>query len=262
MAKTERKNPSHLGRLPEGEMKKSLTEFLSHHKNAIEKFIEAIVIGLMGLDKNWRDRPALEQQRRFNKVFDFAKEQVVKKDEGGKNDTDQAIALTTFRSYKTMAKKSLVYRVNWQIAKSTNTNALKIARNMVNGDDANFNRTQNQAMTKYTQLIEKAGETDLTREDKMEYAVNALKEASPGSGKDEEKKRPRGRGLETPWTLPDPDTYDNGGVLTESAKIVVDYWQQDDLKGHVEADSRLSRAIRHALTELKAALAKPSEEAA
>jgi len=247
----------HLGRIS-AKAKKFFADSRDQTKGAIVMFINGVAQGLKDVDKNWINRTSLEQQKRFDKVFDVAKEEMVCKSDGGKCE-DDGLSVSTFNSYKSLAKKVHIYRTRWQTAKNCSMKTLQIAQKIKRGEEADFNTTQNLAHQKFCQKID--GKT-LSEEDKMDVAVDALEEAAKELGTAKvsaSANRTMRSGETTPWTLPDFDGYND---LDESVKIVVDYWEQTKLVQQVNGDTPVGQSIRRALGELNAYLKLKAANAA
>jgi len=248
---------NHLGSVSK-KARKLFEESRNSGKKSIELFLEGVAQGLEDVDKNWQNRTPLEQQKRFDKVFNSAKKLMVDKHDGG--ECEGGLVISTFNSYKSVAKKVHIYHVRWQTAKRCSIRELQTARKVKDGVQDDHNGTQNLAIEKYkiTAAVERG---KFTEEDKMDLAVQALRDAAAERSDTKGDTQVKGVTPTTPWTLPDPDHSED--ALVESMGIVFDYWDQHKFVTLINADTPEAKIIRRAMGDLRAYLrAKESADAA
>lgn len=202
-------------------------------KRVLERFCEGFAHALKDVCKGWRHLKPRERKIVFEKVQDVAKELIVDKKDGG--GSDDGLSLGTFYGYVCKVKRSLIYLVPLSIADRATNQELQKAKAHAEEVLGGFNEDN---MVKAYGWVK----------DEQAKEKERLKEAAAKNNK-----KKAVASLQTPYTLPDPDDYeekDSDDLLRSGITGILNWLQAKSLKPHLQKDLQSAKALKHVLGEL------------
>lgn len=202
-------------------------------KRVLERFYEGFELALKDVNKNWASLKPQEKKIVFEKVQDVAKEILVDVKDGG--GATKGLALSTFYQYVCKVKRAILFRVGLHIAEKATNQELQKAQQHVTDS-----------------LKDVAG----THEDKMEQAYlwvkqEQVKEKERLREEFEKSGKCKSPSLNTHFTLPDPDDYqDSEELLNNGIEAILAWLQSKGMREHLQQPLPSAASLRRVLGEL------------
>jgi len=181
-----------------------------------ERFISEVEQEMDTLDSQWRLRSKIEQNKRFCVVFENLRTTV---------DVDDS----SYNSYKSIAKKAVVYQVAWAIAKQCAVPLLNEMQKIKDGV-GHLDRRQRRVRQLYLDWVWDCH----TQRDRMEFIFEAMQEYS---------------WVRRDWTLPDVD---DPQALEKYIELVSEYLDQPALRELFDSDTAEAELAREVMEHLRA----------
>lgn len=204
-------------------------------KRVLDRFYEGFEKALKDVHKGWRTLNRKERKIVFETVQDVAKEIIVDvKDGGGAKD---GLSLSTFYQYVSKIKKALIFSAPLDVAERATTMDLQRCQQYVDEVLADSDGTKLQKMEQAWEWLkgEKVKEKERMREEAAKHAAD---------------KKPS---IETPFTLPNPDDYEDSDTetLLESGIQAILHWLDNKtLRRHLRKDVPAAVVLRRVVGDL------------